>query len=221
MATKTIIFKNTTGSSITIRGKSIPASSTVDFTGYQGAFQYQLTQDKIDPLLASGDLVINNGIADLSVEEAEIYLYDELFFTMDGVADGDVLRGAATKGIALASPLNLDDLLDAGTGGAVTGDVLTFDGGSFVPQTPTNSTLIIQDEGTNIANTPHTGLNFEGDGVVVIDGGSGIATVTIAGVTREIPFFNQDTTQDNIALDGNGKIPFFNQDTSSDPIDLV
>jgi hypothetical protein len=39
--------------------------------------------------------------------------------------------------------------------------------------------------------------------------------------TGEIPFFNQDTTQDNIALTGLGKIPFFNQDTSSDPIDLV
>ncbi len=82
MATKTIIFKNTTGSSITIRGKSIPASSSVDFTDYQGAHQFRFAQDVIDPLLASGGLVINNGIQDLTVNEAEIYLYDEMYYTL-------------------------------------------------------------------------------------------------------------------------------------------
>lgn len=136
MAIKTIILKNTTLSGLNIRGKTIPASSSVDFTGYQGAFQYQLAQDVIDPLLASGDLVINNGIEDLTVEEAEIYLYDELFFTLKDIEDGDVLRGTATKGIALASPLTLDDLLDADPSGASTGDVLTFDGNAFIPQAP-------------------------------------------------------------------------------------
>ena len=41
------------------------------------------------------------------------------------------------------------------------------------------STVICKDEGTNVANTPHSALDFVGTGVTVTDGGSGVATVTI------------------------------------------
>lgn len=44
---------------------------------------------------------------------------------------------------------------------------------------PAGSSIIIQDEGTPIANTPHTELNFIGVSVVPTDGGSGVADITI------------------------------------------
>jgi len=37
----------------------------------------------------------------------------------------------------------------------------------------------VQDEGSNVTNTPHTTLNFVGSPVTVTDGGSGVATVTM------------------------------------------
>lgn len=40
--------------------------------------------------------------------------------------------------------------------------------------------LILQDEGTSVAGTPHGTVNFVGDGVEVTGGGSGVATVTVA-----------------------------------------
>lgn len=43
------------------------------------------------------------------------------------------------------------------------------------------STIITKDEGTNVTNTPHSALDFVGDGVTVTDGGSGVATITIDG----------------------------------------
>jgi hypothetical protein len=41
------------------------------------------------------------------------------------------------------------------------------------------SSVVCKDEGVNVVNTPHTELNFVGDGVIVTDGGSGVATITI------------------------------------------
>jgi hypothetical protein len=43
------------------------------------------------------------------------------------------------------------------------------------------STVNIADEGTNIANTPHSRLDFVGAGVTASDGGAGTATITIPG----------------------------------------
>jgi hypothetical protein len=40
-------------------------------------------------------------------------------------------------------------------------------------------TIIIQDEGVDVSNTPHGTINFTGDAVSVTDGGSGITNVTI------------------------------------------
>jgi len=37
----------------------------------------------------------------------------------------------------------------------------------------------VQDEGSNVTNTPHTTLNFVGSPVTVTDGGSGVATITM------------------------------------------
>ena len=55
--------------------------------------------------------------------------------------------------------------------------------GATGPQGPagSGSTIIIEDEGSNIPNTPHSNLNFVGAGVTATDGGSGVATITIPG----------------------------------------
>jgi len=47
--------------------------------------------------------------------------------------------------------------------------------------TGSGSTIIVEDEGSNIPNTPHSNLNFVGAGVTAADGGSGVATITIPG----------------------------------------
>ena len=53
------------------------------------------------------------------------------------------------------------------------------------------------------------------------DGGNETLTIDAPGVCPgNLPFFNQDTTQDDIALIGS-EIPFFNQDTTYDPISVV
>ncbi|MCP4123740.1 MAG: hypothetical protein GY751_18480 [Bacteroidetes bacterium] len=57
--------------------------------------------------------------------------------------------------------------------------------GATGPQGPagSGSTIIIEDEGSNIPNTPHSELNFVGAGVTATDGGSGVATITIPGAS--------------------------------------
>lgn len=45
---------------------------------------------------------------------------------------------------------------------------------------PSAGTIIVKDEGTNVAGTPHSSINFVGTGVTVMDVG-GVATVTIPG----------------------------------------
>ena len=47
--------------------------------------------------------------------------------------------------------------------------------------TGSGSTIIVEDEGSNIPNTPHSNLDFVGAGVTVTDAGSGVATITIPG----------------------------------------
>ena len=56
--------------------------------------------------------------------------------------------------------------------------------GATGPQGPTGSgsNVIIEDEGSSIANTPHSNLNFTGAGVTASDAGGGVATINIPGV---------------------------------------
>ncbi len=42
------------------------------------------------------------------------------------------------------------------------------------------STLIIKEDGSNVVNTPHSAINFKGDGVTVSDAGVGIVDVTVS-----------------------------------------
>jgi len=47
--------------------------------------------------------------------------------------------------------------------------------------TGSGTSINVKDEGTDVTNTPHSTLNFKGDGVTVTDAGSGVAEVTIDG----------------------------------------
>ena len=46
---------------------------------------------------------------------------------------------------------------------------------------PSARTIIIQDEGVNVAGTPHKTVNFEGAGVDATDEGGDVAKITIPG----------------------------------------
>lgn len=55
------------------------------------------------------------------------------------------------------------------------------------------SNITIKDEGINVANTPHSALNFTGSGVTVTDGGSGVANVAITGTVVQIVHKNMSS----------------------------
>lgn len=61
----------------------------------------------------------------------------------------------------------------------------------------TGSTIILEDEGSTVAGGPHNTLNFVGDGVNVVNAGSGEATINIPGFEGKRIFHhhNGSTTQ--------------------------
>ena len=68
--------------------------------------------------------------------------------------------------------------------------------GATGPQGPTGSgsNVIIEDEGSSIANTPHSNLNFTGAGVTASDAGGGVATINIPGVAAaNVAQYRQDS----------------------------
>ena len=71
------ILKNTTGSAIelSVIGLSIPASSqiTIEVQDYLLLGSSDSTTE-IDPLITSGDVVVNDGTSDLSVSEGQNYI---------------------------------------------------------------------------------------------------------------------------------------------------
>ena len=77
--------------------------------------------------------------------------------------------------------------------------------------TGSGSNIIVKDEGINVTNTPHSTLDFVGDGVVVTDAGSGIATVTINGTPDQNLF-------QTIAVSGQSDVV---ADSATDTLTLV
>lgn len=57
----------------------------------------------------------------------------------------------------------------------------TESGIEFVNPDEVSTPVMVEDEGISVQNTPHTTLNFIGNGVVASDGGSGVADITIPG----------------------------------------
>lgn len=56
------------------------------------------------------------------------------------------------------------------------------------------STLIVKDEGVNVANTPHSAFNFVGSGVTVTDGGAGVANISVSGAIVQVTRKNVTTS---------------------------
>jgi len=50
----------------------------------------------------------------------------------------------------------------------------------ITPPAAASPSVDVQDEGVAIAGNPHSTLNFAGAGVLAVDAGGGVATVTIS-----------------------------------------
>lgn len=74
-------------------------------------------------------------------------------------------------------------------------------GMSIAAGNSTPSSIILKSLGTNIANTPHTALNFTGTGVTVTDAGSGTATINInaAPTLRSFTYYSASLESPNNA----------------------
>jgi hypothetical protein len=80
--------------------------------------------------------------------------------------------------------ITIQHQIASGTGTTTAGAVFSITKLSGVKgDTGSGSTVTVQEEGTPVANTPHSTLNFVGAGVTVADGGAGVATVTVPGLT--------------------------------------
>ena len=90
-----------------------------------------------------------------------------------------VLDLVATDILRLVSIITDTALATATTVADASGLTITAAGSNGQDGADGAETLIIKDEGTNVANTPHSELNFVGDGVVVSDAGGGVATVAL------------------------------------------
>jgi len=174
--------------------------------------------EELHTAITNGDIVVKDptdGVTNLSIADgiaacqtANTPLSFRAIKTSLAVEDeGTPLTAAATKfnfagaGVVASEPVADEILVTIAGGGSGVG---------------------VEDEGITVPNGPFSTLNFVGDSVVAIDGGAGTATITVTGAALgDIPFFNQDTTQDNIALTAGNEIPFFNQDTTQDNIALV
>jgi len=67
-------------------------------------------------------------------------------------------------------------------------DTLVWDGSAWAASPPS---ITVQDEGLGITNTPHKIFNFVGSGVTAVDGGSGVATITVLPSTNAPFILNQ------------------------------
>jgi hypothetical protein len=62
------------------------------------------------------------------------------------------------------------------------------------------TTMVVQDEGTSIPNSPHSTLNFKGDSVTVTDAGSGVAEIN---VIPKYEFIQTVWAEENAGLNAN------------------
>jgi tRNA A58 N-methylase Trm61 len=71
----------------------------------------------------------------------------------------------------------------------------------------TTKTMILQEEGSGVTNTPHTTLNFVGARITAADAGSGVSTITVAmPVTTKGDLFTYDTGDQRLAVGTDGQL---------------
>jgi hypothetical protein len=117
-----------------------------------------------------------------STDPAEVTSADHLTAHLKGI-DDQLAAGSTDEKIKVSSNDTTAGYLGSKL---VAGPNITLtevdDGSNETLQVETTmSGVNVQDDGSNINNTPHITLDFVGDGVWVQDGGSGVATVTISG----------------------------------------
>jgi len=79
------------------------------------------------------------------------------------------------------------------------------------------STVVLQDEGSNVTNTPHSVLNFVGDGVTTTDAGSGVATITIPSGAIFGSEYGYDSSAPEFSTSSSGFVQAFTTTTASLP----
>lgn len=83
------------------------------------------------------------------------------------------------------------------------------DGVGGIPVTPpTGGLIVVQDEGVDIANTPHKTLNFKGIGVTVTDAGGGEACIDIIDIPTPQIIWADNSRIDTFTPTGSRERPF-------------
>jgi len=219
---KIIILKNVSVSDITVAGALIPA-------GQQGDFSEVPISDLFDdpflePAIASGDIIVNDGTGDLSADGGDIHIRRDSQHTRwvtpwtdeDGQIYDDPLptehlvlisTGTNTNPVWDWPRLRIRDdgvIVPGLTGPGTPMDMLDFTGsgvtvthlgGGIAGIDIAGPGLVIQEEGGTVTGGPHDTLNFVGASVTVTDGTGGVATITLDA---------ENNTASNIGVGGVG-----------------
>jgi len=173
MANKVIILKNTTISDLLIAGILIPATpGQVDFSDID--LSDLLEDPNLFTLIASGDIVVNNGIIDFSAGGGEAHIRPRQH-------SPNVVLYTDAEGIIQEVPLG------------AAGTLLASTGTSLNPVFSAAAIGTIQEDDVNVVTDVDT-INFEG-GVTVVDETGGKATIIIDA---------EENTASNIGVGGVG-----------------
>lgn len=154
-----------------------------DFAVREGWARDQEDEVSFDGYNAFLQITTNDGTSGFSVTNAA----GGVAFTAKSDGDGYVARNL---GIGTYNPVEKLEVIGVTktdgfqlTEAPFDGYVLTSDGtgvGTWRSATVASAAITVRDEGTLVGGTPHTALNFVGDGVVANDSGGGLAEINIS-----------------------------------------
>ena len=132
----------------------------------------------------------------LSVNGSPSTIIDPIAISIGDTSDVAAVTPARVIELTANDTLEIEVVVDANTGYVNAGSNFSVvrqaaprgpagaDGADGADGAPgSGSTLIAKDEGVNVANTPHSAYNFIGPAVSVVDGGSGVADITVSSNT--------------------------------------
>ncbi len=140
-------------------------------------------------------------IADGTVSNTEFQQLNGITSSVVGISDTQVLTNKtldSTTNTIAADKLHsaTTTVTVSGATAPTAGQVLTATSSIAANwQTPSSADVTVKDEGTNVTNTPHSGLNFVGAGVAVTDAGGGVARINISGSSS--PFGSEFQTAES------------------------